>query len=131
MVKRIAAFWMMGQLLLGSIALPLGDYSMIKELPRMYQAYEKVVSPDEKGILDFIGDYVLNGKDLLGHNQHDQPSKPGALQFQGSPFFAVTLQPSLTLTQPLLLSSSTKPSRHHFSTALSDYHSSLFRPPLA
>lgn len=97
----------------------------------MYQAYEKVVSPDEKGILDFIGDYVLNGKDLLGHNQHDQPSKPGALQFQGSPSFAVTLQPSLTLTRPLFLSSSTKPSSHHFSAAPSDYHPSLFRPPLA
>jgi len=131
MVKRIAVFWMMGQLLLGSIALPLGDYSMIKELPRIYQAYEKVVSPDEKGVLDFIGDYVLNGKDLLGHNQHDQPSKPGTLQFQGSPSFAITLQPSLTLTQPLLLSFDTKPLRHHFSAALSDYHPSLFRPPLA
>jgi hypothetical protein len=131
MVKRIAAFWMMGQMLFGSIALPLGDYSMIKELPRMYQAYEKVVSPDEKGILDFIGDYVLNGKDLLGHNQHDQPSKPGALQLQGSPSFAVALQPSLTLPQPLLPSSGTRPSRHHFSAALSDYHPSLFRPPLA
>jgi hypothetical protein len=131
MVKRIAAFWMMGQMLFGSIALPLGDYSMIKELPQMYQAYEKVVSPDEKGILDFIGDYVLNGKDLLGHNQHDQPSKPGALQFQGSPSFAVTLQPSLTLTQPLLLKSGTKPFRHHFTIAISDYHPSLFRPPLA
>jgi hypothetical protein len=131
MVKRITAFWMMGQLLLGSSALPLGDYSMIKELPRMYQAYEKVVSPDEKGILDFIGDYVLNGKDLLGHNQRDQPSKPGALQFQGSPSFAVTLQPSLTLAQPFLLSFGKKQFRHHFSTALSDYHPSLFRPPLA
>lgn len=131
MVKRIAAFLMMGQLLFGSVALPLGDYSMIKELPRMYQAYEKVVSPDEKGILDFIGDYVLNGKDLLGHNQHDRPSKSGALQFQGSPSFAITLQPSFTLTRPLLLSSGTKSSGHHFSTALSDYHPSLFHPPLA
>lgn len=130
MTKKIAVFWMIGQLLLGSIVLPLGDYSMIKELPRIYQAYEKVVSPDEKGILDFIGDYVLNGKDLLGHNQHDQPSKPGALQFQGSPSFAVTVQSSLTLTQPLLLGFGTKPSRHYFSAALSDYHPSLFRPPL-
>jgi len=131
MVKRIAAFWMMVQLLFGSIALPLGDYSMIKELPRMYQAYEKVVSPDEKGILDFIGDYVLNGKELLGHNRHDQPSKPGGLQFQGSPYFAVTVQPSLILTQPLLLRSGITPSGHHFSAALSDYHPSMFRPPLA
>ncbi len=131
MVKRIAAFLMMGQLLFGSIALPLGDYSMIKELPRMYQAYEKVVSPDEKGILDFIGDYVLNGKDLLGHNRHDQQPKSGALQFQGSPSFAVTLQPSLTLPQPQLLNSGRKLPGHYLSATLSDYHPSLFRPPLA
>lgn len=97
----------------------------------MYQAYEKVVSPDEKGILDFIGDYVLNGKELLGHNKHDQPSKSGALQFQGSPSFAITLQQTITLTQLLPLSPDTKPSRQHFSATLSDFHPSLFRPPLA
>jgi len=97
----------------------------------MYQTYEKIVSPDEKGIFDFIGDYVLNGKDLLGHNQHDQPSKSGALQFQGSPSFAATIQPSFNLAQPLLLSFGIKPSGYHFFAALSYYHPSLFRPPLA
>ncbi len=131
MIKRSIAFWMIGQLLFGSLALPLGDFSLIKELPRMYQAYEKVVEPDEKGIFDFIGDYLLNGKDLLGHNQHDQPSKPGALQFQGSPSFVVTLQPAIVLNQPLILISGIQPPKRCISTALSDYHPSLFRPPLA
>lgn len=34
----------------------------------MYRAYEKIVTPDEKGLFDFIGDYLLSGKDLLGHS---------------------------------------------------------------
>lgn len=131
MIKRIAAFWMIGQLLFGSMVLPLGDFSMIKELPRMYQAYEKVVAPDEKGIFDFVGDYLLNGKDLLDHNRNDQPTKQGAVQFQGVPSFAIIVQPSLAITAPLLLGFGAKPLVHHVPGALSYYHPSLFRPPLA
>jgi len=132
MIRRITAFLMAGLLLFGSIALPLGDFSLLKELPRMYQAYEKVVSPDEKGVLDFVGDYLLNGKDLLGHNQHDQPSKPGDLQFQHSAVFATIIQPDAPLISRLLPASA-EPDHHavYLPAALSDYHPSLFRPPLA
>lgn len=130
MIKRIIVFLLIGQSLLGSIILPLGDLSMIKELPRMYQAYQKVVCPDENSIFDFIGDYLLNGKDLLDHNKQDQPSRPGALQFQGTPSFAVIIQTPLTITGPILLSTGTEPPRHHIAYMLSDYHPSLFRPPL-
>ena len=132
MLKRIAAFWMIGYLLFGSIVLPLGDFSLLNELPRMYQAYEKVVTPDEKGVLDFIGDYLLNGKDLLNHNQHDEPSKPGALQFQGTPSFAAIIQTvSPFLAEPVPLGYIIQASLHHSAGALSYYHPSLFRPPLA
>ncbi|QEM12223.1 hypothetical protein [Mucilaginibacter rubeus] len=132
MIRRITAFLMAGLLLFGSVALPLGDFSLLKELPRMYQAYEKVVSPDEKGVLDFIGDYLLNGKDLLGHNQHDQPSKAGDLQFQRSAAFATIIQPGVPLIR--LLPAPAGPDHHAVylpPAALSDYHPSLFRPPLA
>lgn len=122
---------MIAQLLFGSIVLPLGDFSLIRELPRMYHAYEKVVSPDEKGVLDFIGDYLLQGKDLLNHNQQDGQSKPGTLQFQGSPTFAVTLQQSLVLNWSACFVFHTKPSVPLHSGALSDYYPSFFRPPLA
>jgi len=131
MFKRIIAFLMTGQLLFGSMALPLGDFSLLKQLPAMYQAYEKVAAPDEKGVLDFVGDYLLNGKELLGHNQRDQTSNSGDLQFQHAVAFAAIVHPELPLTGPVLI-----PARPIYHTiyppvALSDYHSTLFRPPLA
>ena len=122
---------MIGQLLFGSIVLPLGDFSLLNELPRMYRAYEKVVSPDEKGILDFVGDYLLNGKDLLGHNRYDQPSKPGSMQFQHAATFAMISHQDEILSKPLLTESVSLPKAICLPFSLSDYHSQLFRPPLA
>jgi hypothetical protein len=130
MFRRIIALMMTGQLLFGSIALPLGDFSLLKQLPAMYQAYEKVAAPDEKGILDFVGDYLLNGKALLGHNQHDQTSNSGDLQFQHAVAFAMIIHPGSPLASPVLMQASPVYSAIYLPAALSDYHPSLFRPPL-
>lgn len=122
---------MMGQMLIGSVILPLGDFSLMKELPRMYQAYEKVVTADDKGILDFIGDYLLDGKDLLGHNRNDQPCKPGAMQFQHTASFAMLFQRETRLLRPLTVPLKSTYKDTHLPGPLTDYHPSLFRPPLA
>lgn len=119
------------QLLFGSIVLPLGDFSLLQELPGMYHAYEKVVSPDEKGILDFVGDYLLNGKDLLGHNQHDQPLKAGAMQFQHQASFAMLIHSAQPHVNPQITQAGPVYKAVYVSPSLSDYYPSLFRPPLA
>lgn len=67
----------------GSSILPLGDFCLMQDLPAMYHSYEKLVSADEKGILDFVGDYLLGGRDVFGHNKHDAPeNRRSAVQFQ-------------------------------------------------
>lgn len=58
----------------------------------MYSAYEKVVAPDEEGVFDFVGDYLLHGKELLGHNKQDRSSKSGDFQFQHATAFTIILQ---------------------------------------
>lgn len=131
MFRRIIAFMMTGQLLFGSIALPLGDFSLLKQLPAIYQAYEKVAAPDERGVLDFVGDYLLNGKELLGHNQRDQTSNSADLQFQHAVAFAAIVHPELPLVGPALMPARPVCYTIYLPVALSDYHPSLFRPPLA
>ncbi|PTQ94007.1 hypothetical protein C8P68_10768 [Mucilaginibacter yixingensis] len=131
MIKRIAVFLMMGHLLFGAIVLPLGDFSLMKELPGMYRAYAKVVSPEDKGVFDFVGDYLLNGKDLLGHNQHDQPSKSTAFQFQHPAVFAVIIHPAAPLSTPVQMPAMSILNAVYLSAAPSDYHPTLLRPPLA
>ena len=121
---------MMLQVLFGCIALPLGDFSLLKELPRMYDAYQKVVSPGEEGVMDFIGDYLLHGKELLGHNPDDRPSKSGDFQFQHAPSFTVILQSVTYDLTPVNIPEKPKQYTLHVCSALSDYHTALFRPPL-
>lgn len=124
-------FLMTAQMLFGSIALPLGDFSLLKQLPAMYRAYEKIADPDEKGVLDFVGDYLLNGKDLLGHNQHDQPARACDLQFQHAMAFAVIIHANAPLLGPVLMPAQSAYTVSYLPVALSYYHPSLFRPPLA
>lgn len=130
LMQRVFIFLMIGQMLLGSMLLPMCDFSALTQLPKMYQAYEKVVSPDEKGVLDFIGDYLLCGKDLLSHNKHDQPTKQGAFQFQCTAVFAMMVHQTINASHPELLPISPVHNVIQVSYSLSDYHSSLLRPPL-
>lgn len=130
MCKSIAVIFLACYFLAGSVILPLSDFSLMKDLPGMYNAYCKVKSgtPD---VIDFVGDYLLGGKDLFGHNTHDAPVKAdGSIQFQHQ------ANTSLFFTQhfyrlPFL---QVKPvviyPVHRFLFYTSDYQSELFRPPL-
>ena len=69
-------------LLAGSMVLPLGDFSLINDLPVMYHSYTEITA-ETPDVIDFIGDYLLSGKELLGHNKHDAvPKTDGTTQFQ-------------------------------------------------
>lgn len=96
----------------------------------MYKDYCKlrVGDPD---VLDFIGDYLMGGKDMLGHNQEDRPAKSGApIQYQHqasiSLFFAVRIValPDKTESEAKEYPNRLQP------MGLSEYHRDLLRPPL-
>jgi len=130
-IKRLFLFLMIGQLLVGSTIFPLCDFSLMQDLPRMYHAYERVVSPDEKGVLDFVGDYLLGGKTLFDHNQHDQPEKGDFMQFPHAAIFvALAHCHRIEPTAPVVTQIAASPIVHQPGN-VSQYSSSLFRPPLA
>ncbi|GAB3919290.1 hypothetical protein GCM10028826_40490 [Mucilaginibacter boryungensis] len=112
--------------------MPLGDFSLLRDIPQMYQNYTRITSNEEMGVIDFIGDYLMHGKDIFGHNEHDKvPAKGNDVQFQhqASPLNIVfSYNPALlttdsysVLTHPLFI--------QRFNT--SNYRNELFRPPLA
>ncbi|GAC1313950.1 MAG: hypothetical protein NVSMB24_37950 [Mucilaginibacter sp.] len=132
MFKKIICTFLAGLFLATSLILPLGDFSLLREIPRMYGNYTKITSVDERGIIDFIGDYLLHGKELFGHNDHDKAAAKGdevQFQHQAIPLcimFANTLAVRLFLND---FHSDYSP----FSPVIkaSGHRDKLFRPPLA
>lgn len=131
MYRSATALFLALFFLAGSTLLPLGDFALMTDLPHMYRSYTQIVKEDPD-VIDFIGDYLLNGKEILGHNQHDAPQKPdSAIQFQHQAnclniiLIHISL-PSLSIADAF--------KKHIIPRQLlptSDYQSELFRPPLA
>ena len=131
MAKKALAYFFSFYFLLGSILLPLGDFSLIKDLPRMYHAYEKIADPNERGVADFIGDYLLGGKAIFGHNKNDIPENSQSnVQFQHAAGFCsiVSIQ-SQTITIIIADAVITQPDVFT-PVNTSEFHNELFRPPL-
>jgi hypothetical protein len=132
MYRKIICYIFAGFFLFGSVVFPLGDFSLMRDIPKMYENYTRVTSGEEVGAFDFIGDYLLHGKDLFGHNEHDKiPAKGCDIQFQhqaSAPNVMVGQLHLVPFIAPVTLLS------HAPFTALfysSDYRNKLFRPPLA
>ena len=97
----------------------------------MYNKYTSITSPDEIGMLDFVGDYLLHGKDLFGHNENDKtPLKGGDVQFQhqANPLNVVFLNTSNFKLFTVRYFVEYPNFKQQFKT--SGYNNELFRPPL-
>lgn len=132
MFRKIICWFFAGFFLTSSVVLPLGDISLIRDIPAMYRNYTQVTSDEEVGAIDFIGDYLLHGKDLFGHNEHDKvPAKGCDIQFQhqASPTNVIFNRIQLTLFSApvsVLIHPTYQSITYH-----SDYRKKLFRPPLS
>jgi hypothetical protein len=117
---------------MGSTLLPLSDFSLAGDIPHMYHSYEKIASGGDTGVIDFIGDYLLAGKALLGHNKKDKPESAGmSVQFQHSP---ASLSFLYNRIERLCISIKDFKIDHiqlKNPVATTDFHPELFRPPLA
>ncbi len=129
MFRSAAAIFLALFFLVGSTLLPLGDLSLMTDLPTMYHSYTQVVN-EEPDIVDFIGDYLLNGKELLGHNKHDAHTPTSAMQFQhrANSLNIVLLNIQLPVLRVSVISKKQTMRKAMFCTT--DYKNELFRPPL-
>ncbi|HEY9004137.1 MAG TPA: hypothetical protein VIM89_22450 [Mucilaginibacter sp.] len=131
MAKKTLAYFIGIYFLAGSLVLPLGDFSLIRDLPQMYRAYERLATPDDRSIIDFIGDYLLGGKAIFGHNKNDLPETgKSAVQFQHAAGFCTIVsihsQTITTIVADAIIS------HPDIITPVntSEFHNELFRPPL-
>jgi hypothetical protein len=132
MYRKIICYFLASLFLISSVLLPLGDFSLLRDIPDMYRNYTKITTAEELGAIDFIGDYLLHGKEIFGNNEHDKSangSNTVQFQHQANPLNVVFLQLPTTLiiesesilTHPLFY--------QQFCT--SDFRNELLRPPLA
>lgn len=131
MFKKITCVLLAGLFLISGTVLPLGDFSLLRDIPQMYRNYSKITSVEEAGVLDFIGDYLFHGKEILGHNSHDKtPAKGNEVQFQhqASPLSVIFLR---TLVK---LDFTNEYSKDYIiplqDSKIPGYRNKLFRPPL-
>lgn len=103
----------------------------MRDIPHMYHNYKKIATGKDAGIIDFIGDYLLHGKEILGDNVHDKPqTSANSVQFQhaANPLVVVMFLNILTgdnIPQPLQ-----KQPVYFDAADPSDFQNTLFRPPL-
>ncbi|TCC98118.1 hypothetical protein EZ449_21600 [Pedobacter frigidisoli] len=111
--------------------LPLGDFSLIRDIPDMYRNYTHIASPDELSVADFIGDYLLHGKEIFGNNKQDKAQdNNNNVQFkhEASSLNIVLSDPYFCLLSPSRICPSYTNFGHLSFT--SDFHDELLRPPL-
>lgn len=132
MITRIAVYIIGFYFLAGSLILPLGDFSLLNDLPKMYHSYQKIVAPEECGIFDFVGDYLMNGKVILGHNKNDSPETANSnIQFQHAASFSTILNIHTQLTTVFVADASITHPDISIPVNISEFHKELFRPPLS
>jgi hypothetical protein len=118
--------------LMSSFILPLGDFSLMRDIPHMYRNYTGLTTKEELGVLDFVGDYLMHGKELFGNNVHDKTQNgDNSVQFQhqANPLlaeiplilFRLVYLPRNQVSQPI----------SNILQATTEYQNECFRPPLA
>ena len=128
MIRYITTLFLGFYFLAGSMILPLGDFSLMSDLPDMYHSYCKITA-EKPDIIDFIGDYIWGGKDLLGHNKHDATSS-SSLQFQHQASHSLYFNHYFTLLPHKLDVLITKYNLSSIAFQILDFHCETLRPPI-
>lgn len=114
----------------GSLFLPMGDFSLINDMPEMYRHCKATEDKDMKA-LDFISDHILNLDGLFDkHDKGDEQKPHNPLphnhNLQTTGFFLAYFPFAFTyfqITDVNLL----RPYKLFYST---DYITKIFRPPI-
>ncbi len=116
----------------GSLLLPMGDFSTLCDLPKMYE-HCKVTEDPDMDIPDFITEHLLDIDGLLGineeHDENEKPHQPVQFHHQSIQINFVSKFEGVNI--PLLPSSVTDKSVVRDKVYHSDYLDSVFRPPIA
>jgi len=74
-MKQAAAVFILSYFFLGSFILPQGDFSVLPQLPKMYQHCKLTEDPD-MNIFDFVTDHLLDFDSAFGIHETEENEKP-------------------------------------------------------
>ena len=131
-MKKIISILILTYYSLGILLLPMGDFSVLKDLPKMYE-HCKVNEDKDMTPLDFVTDHLLNIDGLFDKHDNGDGQKPHSPTHLHHQSHIVAFQSFISFVFE------NKISHYSESTLLpiystnfikSDYISKIFRPPI-
>ena len=113
----------------GTLLLPQGDFATLPDLPKMY-THCKETEDHDLDIPDFITEHLFMMDDLLGGQPEpdDKPHQPVQFHHTYSPV-TIAIRQILVIDEHIVVKES-KPLIISEDVYLSDYPTSVFRPPI-
>jgi hypothetical protein len=128
-MQRLFAILLFAYFTLGTLLLPMGDFSVLPDLPRMFAHCRETEDPD-LDIADFVEEHLLQLDDLMGEAPEpgDKPHQPVQFHHVNVPITIAAPQVLAAVELPIL----TEPQQPFVvdEVYLADYPASVFRPPI-
>lgn len=129
MMQKFFVFFLLLYFVSGTLMLPQGDFATLPDLPRMY-AHCKATEDHDLTIPDFIEEHLFMMDDLMGEipEPEDKPHQPVQFHHIYAPVTIAVHQVLTSIEQPVIIDK--KVIRICDDVYLSDYPTSVFRPPM-
>ena len=129
-MKQILSHFLLCYYLCGIICLPIGDFSTITDLPKMY-SHCKLIEDKEMTPFDFITDHLINIDGLFDKHEngdHQKPHNPPPVNHQVIHFYYAMIFSNDGLNSQEVLENIQSTFRNQF--YYSDFIKYIFHPPL-
>ncbi|MFA9220901.1 MAG: hypothetical protein ACEQSL_06925 [Sediminibacterium sp.] len=129
-MKKAVNIFLLAFYSFGTFCLPLGDFSVLQDIPEMYH-HCKATEDKDMTPLDFITDHLVNIDGLFDkHDNGDEqkPHTPSPTQHHGQAqvTFITYFAFSMAIFHPIVV----KPAMPTVNFIQSDYICKIFRPPI-
>ena len=129
-MKKVVNIFLLAFYSFGTFCLPMGDFSMLQDIPEMYR-HCKATEDKDMTAIDFVTDHLLNIDGIFDkHEQGDEqkPHQPNPSQHQGQTTFSFVSFFSFSITNFHKVEA--KPIIPTVFFLPSDYITKIFRPPI-
>ena len=129
MLQKFFTTLLLCYFLLGTLLLPQGDFASLPDLPKMY-AHCKATEDSDLNVFDFVEEHLLMIDDLMVEDSEpqDRPHQPVQFHHIYAPVTVAVPQQIAIVEHPAIIEKTSMPIFDEI--YLSDYPSSVFRPPI-
>ena len=129
-MKKIVYLFLLVFYSLGTICLPLGDFSVLADLPQMYKHCKSVEDKDMTPI-EFVTDHLLNVDGMFDCHASGDAQKPHQpLQHNHPTQTVCSFIATYNITYTEIIERKIEPTLYKIDFTLSDYTVTIFRPPI-